>query len=115
MKSIKIRDILRITNGRLLDLISDEVRGNLLNKEIKDIVIDSREVKEDSLFVAIVGENVDAHKFIPDVAKITDVMLIEKDEEEILALSDKRSLLSDKAYIRVDSTIEALQLIGELI
>ena len=113
MKSIKIIDILRITNGRLLDLISDEVRGNLLNKEIKDIVIDSREVKEDSLFVAIVGENVDAHKFIPDVAKITDVMLIEKDEEEILALSDKRSLLSDKAYIRVDSTLEALQLIGE--
>ena len=37
--------------------------------EIGNIVDDSRKVTPNSLFVAIKGLNLDAHKFIPDVIK----------------------------------------------
>ena len=112
MKNITVKDIINITNATLLNKIDDNEKSKLLSEEVTDIVTDSREVKPNTLFVAIVGENVDAHKFIPDVAKITDIMLIEKGEEEILALSDKSSLPDNKAYILVNSTVDALQLIG---
>ena len=36
--------------------------------EVTDIVTDSRKAGEGSLFVAIPGERVDGHKFIPNVA-----------------------------------------------
>ena len=38
----------------------------LLSQEVTDVVIDSRKVEKGTLFVAIDGENVNAHKFIPD-------------------------------------------------
>ena len=112
MNNITVRDIIRITRGRLLDKIDDNRREEILSKELKDIVIDSRQAEEDRLFIAIVGENVDAHKFIPDVAVLCDAILMEKNEEELLALSDGKELPRNKAYIMVDSTIEALQDIG---
>ena len=37
-----------------------------LDKEVANVVIDSRKVEKDFLFVAIDGERVNAHKFIPD-------------------------------------------------
>ena len=37
-------------------------------EEVADIVTDSRKAGEGSLFVAIQGERVDGHKFIPNVA-----------------------------------------------
>ncbi|MBO4863430.1 MAG: UDP-N-acetylmuramoyl-tripeptide--D-alanyl-D-alanine ligase [Eubacterium sp.] len=112
MNNITIRDIIRITKGRLLDKVDDDKKDELLSKELKDIVIDSRQAGEDKLFIAIVGENVDAHKFIPDVAADSYAVLLEKDEEEILALSDGKELPRNRAYIKVDSTIDALQDIG---
>ena len=39
---------------------------SLLSKEVADVVIDSRKVEKDFLFVAINGERFNAHKFIPD-------------------------------------------------
>ena len=51
--------------------IAEAVHGKLLagNPEtvIKHICIDSREAGEGSLFVPIIGEKVDAHKFIAQV------------------------------------------------
>ena len=115
MRYITIRDILKVTNGYIQGKVSEDYRETLLSEEVKDIVTDSREVHEGSLFVTIVGENVDAHKFIPEVALKTDVMLVEKDEEEITALSDGSQLPENKAYIRVRSTVEALQNIAGFI
>ena len=55
---------------RLAELLkgvkSLQVTGDLLNKEVTSIEYDSRNVKENSLFVAIKGFNVDGHLFIQD-------------------------------------------------
>ncbi|MEJ2196837.1 MAG: Mur ligase domain-containing protein, partial [Ignavibacteriaceae bacterium] len=55
---------------RLAELLkgvkSLQVTGELLNKEVTSIEYDSRNVKENSLFVAIKGFNADGHLFIQD-------------------------------------------------
>lgn len=59
MKAIQIKDIVAAVSGTLL--WGDE------EKWVTNVVTDSRQVEEGTLFVPIIGERVDAHKFIPDV------------------------------------------------
>ncbi len=40
---------------------------NIMDREVSSITTDSRKIEKDSLFVPIVGERVDAHRFIEDV------------------------------------------------
>ena len=59
MKAIQIKDIVTAVSGTLA--WGDE------EGYVSHVAIDSREVKEGTLFVPIIGERVDAHRFIPDV------------------------------------------------
>lgn len=71
----------------------------LLEEEVTGIVTDSREVQEGYLFIAIKGERVDGHRFIPDVfAKGAKAVLCEQKPDE-----------SAGSYILVDSTLEAMK------
>ena len=64
---------------------------------VTGVEIDSRRVKAGDLFVAIPGEKVDGHKFIPDVLK-----------KGAYALS-QQSLDVDGAYILVEDTVTAMK------
>lgn len=59
MKAIQIRDIVEAVSGRLA--WGDETAV------VRHVSTDSRDIKDDTLFVPIIGERVDAHRFIPDV------------------------------------------------
>ena len=59
MKPILIKDIMRAARGTLL-------WGNA-GAEVDHVIIDSREAAPGVLFVPLIGERVDAHRFIPDV------------------------------------------------
>ena len=59
MFDIRVKDIVEATGGKLL--CGDE------NIEIKDVCIDSREIKPGDIFVPIIGEKVDAHIYIESV------------------------------------------------
>lgn len=59
MKPILIEDIVRAAGGTLL-------WGNA-GAEVDHVIIDSREAAPGALFVPLIGERVDAHRFIPDV------------------------------------------------
>ena len=61
MVPIRVKDVVRATGGRLLCGDAECL--------VTEVVTDSRQVKEGSLFVPIIGERVDAHCFIPDVMK----------------------------------------------
>ena len=61
MRALSIGEIREATGGELL-FGREDVR-------ISYISIDSRDVKEDTLFVPLVGEKVDAHRFLEQVAK----------------------------------------------
>ena len=111
--NITVKDVLDITKGHLL--VEGEDRNELLSYKLDNIALDSREVTEGTLFVATKGENVDAHKFIPNVAKSTKAILTEEDEAGIMAKADVNELPTGIVYIKVDSTVDALQDIGAFI
>ncbi|MDE6025227.1 MAG: UDP-N-acetylmuramoyl-tripeptide--D-alanyl-D-alanine ligase [Lachnospiraceae bacterium] len=98
MYNIKVKDILEATGGRLL--AGDE------NVEIKDVCIDSRDVKEGDLFVPIVGERIDAHRFIESAMETCAATLTQHHSVVVI---------SDKPYIQVTDTLKALQDIGAYI
>ena len=75
-----------------------------LSQEVAGVVIDSRKVEKDYLFVAIDGERVNAHKFIPDT--------IEKGAMCVVSHEDLGE--TDFPYILVESTGQALLDIAKL-
>lgn len=97
MEGITVRDIVEATHGRLL--CGDDTTI------VKDICIDSREVKEGDLFVPIIGEKVDAHTFIESVLETAAASLT----------SEHDSMDADKPYIRVEDTEKALTAIGHYV
>lgn len=98
MENITVKDIAEITGGVVL--CGDE------NTPVFDICINSKEIKEGDLFIPIIGERVDAHRFIESA--------LEKGAATLTSRHDG-IVISDKPYIRVDNTIDALQRIGKAI
>lgn len=71
---------------------------DMRNEEVQGVVIDSRLVEEDYLFIPIVGERVDGHTFIEDVYK--------KGAKAVLSI---KPLHFGKPYILVQDTEQALK------
>ena len=82
---MKLTDILK-------GLSTAEVTGST-DREVSDVVIDSRRVVPDALFVAIRGTQVDGHRFIP--------MAIEKGATSIVCEELPDELSEGVTYIRV--------------
>ena len=97
MKNLTLENIARVCNGVYVG------PSESLYKEVTAITTDSRKVEMGGLFVPIVGERVDAHKFIPQVM-----------EAGALATLSERSL-EDAAYpyIMVESSLQAVKDIAE--
>lgn len=90
---------------------------------ITEAVIDSRQVIPGCLFVAIPGERVDGHEFIPEVFKRgASFALIQRDVDTAFRTIDLRSVSSSGSFsaedfttplcLRVDNTVTALQQIA---
>ena len=91
MKELTLAQITEACGGTLIG-------GNEAKEyTVTGVEIDSRRVKPGDLFVAIPGEKVDGHKFIPDVLK-----------KGAYALS-RQSLDVDGAYILVEDTVTAMK------
>ena len=90
----------KITVGQVAGACGGRLFGNEKDADIviKNIFTDSRKVGEGSLFAAIKGERVDGHDFIiPCFEKGAVCAILEKEME------------TDKPYILVDSTLQALK------
>lgn len=97
MKNLTLENITRVCSGVYFG------SADAMSREITSITTDSRKAEEGCLFVPIVGERVDAHKFIPDVmAKGTLVTLSERNLEN-----------AEFPYILVESTLQAVKDIAE--
>ena len=61
MRNLTLKNIARVCGGTYFGTKEAE------EKEIAGAVIDSRQVQKDYLFIAVKGERVDGHTFIPSV------------------------------------------------
>ncbi len=91
MEGITVRDIVEATHGTLL--CGDE------NTVLEDICINSQEIKEGDLFVPIIGERVNAHRFIEAALEVGAATLT----------SEHFAITAEKPYIKVNDTVQALQ------
>lgn len=85
MDNIKLQDIIKAVNGKLL------VEGK--QKEFSKVVIDSRKVSKGDIFFAIKGENFDAHKFVDNVLENGAGLVIVHKEDEYKSLSEESSVI----------------------
>lgn len=102
MEPIYVKDLIEITKGSLLCGAVDDV--------IVDIATDSRNLKEGDLFVPLIGERVDAHKFLD--AAIQDASVAFTMEHD--AATDAM-LGSGHSVIRVEDTLLAMQKVASYI
>ena len=96
MEQVFVRDLVEATGGRLL-------AGNP-DTAVMKIRLDSRQVEAGDLFVPIIGERVDGHRFIAQV--------IEAGAAAVLTSEHEEAENQDAAWIHVEDTKEALQNIG---
>lgn len=95
MENMTVREILLATDGRLLCGSEDTV--------LEHISIDSRTMKGNDLFVPIIGEKVDAHRFIQQAFEAGAAATF---------TSEHDFMESEKPWIRVEDTKKALQALG---
>ena len=100
MENIRIRDIVEAVNGRLLC-------GDM-ETSLRHISIDSRTMKGDDLFVPLIGEKADAHRFLSQAFE----------NAAAASLTSEHDTCPEGitgALIRVEDTKKALQDIGRYI
>ena len=97
MKHMSIKEIAAACGGTYH---GDKSR---LGQEVSSVVIDSRKVEKDSLFIAIKGARVDGHTFIPQVMAAG----------ALCAVAESDLGETDYPYIRVESCTAALKAIAE--
>lgn len=88
---------------KLLNNIEYELLQGNIDKEITDIIYDSRKIKKDSAFVALVGYNTDGHKYIDDaIEKGASTLFVER----------KIKTNKDVTIIKVKNTRNALAILS---
>ena len=97
MKNLTLENIAAVTGG------SYSGPDELKSIEVTAITTDSRKVERGGLFVAIKGERVDGHKFIPQVI----------DKGAAAAISEVDLGDQDYPYIVVESSLQAVKDIAE--
>lgn len=96
MKNLTLKNIAAACGGTYIG------PEELLNQEVSAITTDSRTIEQDSLFVAIKGERVDGHKFIPQVMA-----------SGALAVLSEQPLDPVTPHILVASSLDAVKGIAE--
>ncbi len=124
MEHVRVRDLVEATGGRLL--------GGDPDRELGKIRLDSRQVECGDLFVPIIGERVDGHRFIPQVIAAGAAAVLTSEHDAVPETAngcvagkalDEAAGQSESgegsangtgsaAWIRVDDTKTALQDIG---
>ena len=103
MKNMTLANIAGACGGRLFLNGKDTGREAHTDKEAQGVVIDSRLVEKDYIFIATVGERVDGHSYI-DAAF---------DKGALAVVCEKAPVMPKGSYILVDNSLEALKSIAK--
>lgn len=114
MLNITVEDIVQAVGGRLL--MGDG------RQAVEHISIDSRASQGNDIFVPIIGEKVDAHRFISQAFSVGCIASLTSEHRDTAAVEStvgvwteqEKEAARGKAWIAVDDTVEALHAIGRL-
>lgn len=104
--------------AKLLERLEYECVQGSVETEVKDIVNDSRKVREGSLFLCIKGAVADGHKYVPDViAKGAKVLVVQEEVEApkdvtVIRVADSRYAMALIAAAWYGHPAEKLKVIG---
>jgi len=68
---MNLNEIIKITKGKLIS-------GEITNKTLGKLCVDSRKIEQNDIFVAIKGENVDGNNYIEDIIDISSLIITTK-------------------------------------
>ena len=68
---MNLNEIIKITKGKLIS-------GEITNKSLGKLCVDSRKIEQNDIFVAIKGENVDGNNYIEDIIDISSLIITTK-------------------------------------
>lgn len=94
VKNLTLANIAKAANGKLFV----KKDASLLNREVQGVVIDSRKVEKDYLFIAVKGARVDGHDLVEEVLK-----------KGALCVISEKELDTELPYILVSSSLQALK------
>ena len=97
MKNLTLEHITQVCGGTYYG------PADKMQEEVQSVVTDSRKADKGCLFVPIVGERVDAHRFIPQVMEAG----------ALATLSERLLENADFPYIPVESSLQAVKNIAE--
>lgn len=103
---------------KLLERLEYTCLQGSMDKEVTDIVNDSRKVSDGSLFLCIKGAVSDGHKYVPDVVAKGAKVLVVQDEVEapadvtVIRVADSRYAMANIAAAWYDHPAEKLKVIG---
>jgi len=94
MFGYKVKEIIKATNGRL-------IKGNR-EQFLKGVSTDTRKLNDEDIFIALKGENFDAHNFIDEkLIKQVKAIIVEKDikttADNVILVKDTTKALQDMA------------------
>ncbi len=95
---------LNYTASKIAEICNGELKNNN-NELIKKVSIDNRKIEQGDLFIALIGENHDAHKFVSSA--------VQKGAVAVLVSSDDIGDTADAAVIKVPDTLIALQKLAQ--
>lgn len=101
MEVLNIEEIVKAVSGILLSGDKD--------RTVTYVSTNSKQIEKDTLFVPIVGERTDGHRYIEDAFKAGAVATFTSKE---LSMEERNRLPATYAYIKVEDTVEALQALG---
>ncbi|MCR5205832.1 MAG: UDP-N-acetylmuramoyl-tripeptide--D-alanyl-D-alanine ligase [Lachnospiraceae bacterium] len=104
MENMTLSQIANAVNGKLQITGNASDSDEILKKEASSVVIDSRLVEQDGIFVAVKGEKTDGHSYIDDVIKKGALGVICERLPESFDGPDAKG-----AYIVVENTLKALR------
>lgn len=117
MKNITIRDIVRTTEGTLICMRESDEEGEVAERSVTDLCLNSSIIKEGDLFVALPGENTDGHRYISQALETGVAALSAKAPEEVYITPESMEAARKHGdvLILVKDTEKALQDIGAYI
>jgi len=96
MQNLRLQKIIDFSGAELIQGDNDLI--------IEEIVIDSREVKNNFLFIAIIGEKQDGHQYLEDAVKNgATALIVDREIKNDFIINNEISIL------KVDNTTKALQ------